>query len=118
MVTRIDAPDPAFGPPTVRLSNGRVVSNPLATVIRFAYPTRGEGQLRAPSLHGLNVRVTRRFQLERVRFDASVDVFNLTNNGADQGFLFTANQTYSPLFGQTTDRQGPRSAQVVFRASF
>src|SRR6266566_7101203 len=40
IVTRIAAPDPAFGPTSVVLSNGRPVSNPLATTIRFAYPTR------------------------------------------------------------------------------
>src|SRR5262249_31312650 len=44
VVTRIPAPDPAFGPPTVTLSNGRVVSNPLATTIRFADATRDDGQ--------------------------------------------------------------------------
>jgi hypothetical protein len=118
VVTRIAAADPAFGPPTVRLSNGRVVSNPLATVIRFAHPTRGDGQFRSGDFHGLNARVSRRFIVQRVTFDASLDVFNLTNNGADLGFLFGANQTYSPLFGQTTDRQTPRSAQLVFRAAF
>jgi hypothetical protein len=118
IVTRIEAPDPAFGPPTVQLSNGRVVSNPLATVIRFAFPTRGEGQLRAPTLHVLNARFSRRFTVQRLNFDASLDIFNLTNNGADLGFLFGANQTYNPLFGQTTDRQAPRSAQLVFRVAF
>ena len=118
IVTRLAGPDPAFGPQTVRLTNGRVVSNPLANVIRFAYPTRGDGQFRAPDLHALNLRVSRRFQFDRVTFDASFDVFNVTNSGADLGFQFTSNQTYSPLFGLTTDRQAPRSAQVVFRAAF
>jgi hypothetical protein len=118
IVTRIDAPDPVFGPPTVRLSNGRIVSNPLATVIRFAFPTRGEGQFRAPDLHTVNARVGRRFTARRVTIDASLDVFNLTNNGADYGFLFGANQTYNPLFGRTTDRQTPRSAQITVRAAF
>ena len=118
VVTRLDAPDPAFGPATVRLSNGRVVSNPLATVIRFAFPTRGEGQFRTPDLHSLNLRVGRRFRMQRLTLDSSLDVFNLTNNGADLGFLFGANQTYNPLYGQTTDRQAPRSAQIVLRAAF
>jgi hypothetical protein len=118
IVTRIAAADPGFGPPTVTLSNGRVVSNPLATVLRFAFTTRGEGQFRAPALHALNLRVGRRFSLRRVTVDASVDIFNATNNGADQGFLFGANQTYNPLFGLTTDRQAPRSAQIVLRAAF
>ena len=118
IVTRVAASDPAFGPPTIQLSNGRVVSNPLSTVIRFAYPTRGEGQMRTPDLHALNVRAGRRFSIRRLTIDASLDVFNVTNHGADLGFEFMANQTYNPLFGKTTDRQLPRSAQIVLRAAF
>src|SRR4051812_30976631 len=113
VVTQIAAPDPAFGPSTVRLSTGRVVSNPLATTIRFAYPTRGEGQQRTPNLHTLNLRIGRRFVLSRVKLDASLDVFNATNHGADLGFEFGGNQTYNPLFGLFVDRQQPRSAQIV-----
>ncbi len=118
IVTRIAAFDPAFGPATVKLSNGRVVSNPLATVIRFAYPTRGQGQLRTPNLHVLNLRAGRRFALRRVKLDASLDVFNVTNHGADLGFEFLSNQTFNPSFGHTADRQLPRSAQIVLRAAF
>ena len=118
IVTRVAAADPAFGPPTVRLANGRVVSNPLATVIRFAYPTRGEGQQRTPNLHALNVRAGYRFTVRRVKVDAGVDVFNVTNHGADLGFEFMSNQTYNPLFGRTVDRQLPRSAQIVLRVAF
>lgn len=118
IVTRTASADPAFGPATVALSNGRVVSNPLATTIRFAYPTRGDGQQRTPALHQLNVRLGRRLTLGRVRFDGSVDFFNVTNHGADQSFPTGANQTFSPLFGTTTDRQLPRSAQIALRASF
>lgn len=44
ILTQIAAADPQFGPPTVTLSNGRIVSNPLATTIRFAFPTRSDGQ--------------------------------------------------------------------------
>lgn len=118
IISRRAAPDPAFGPTTVRLSNGRVVTNPLATILRFAFPTRGEGQLRTPDFHAWNLRAGRRFALGRVKLDASLDVFNLSNNGADLGFESGANQTYNPLFGATTFRQLPRSAQVVLRGSF
>ena len=118
IVSLLPAADPAFGPPTVTLSNGRVVTNPLATRIRFTYPTRGEGQLRTPRLHTLNLRAGRRFVLRRVKLDAGLDIFNVTNHGADLGFEFMANQTYNPLYGQTTDRQSPRSAQIVLRAAF
>ncbi len=118
IVTRIDAADPAFGPPTIRLSNGRVVSNPLATLIRFAHPTRGDGQLRTPAMHNLNIRAGRRFKAHRFTFDASIDVFNVTNNGSDLGFEFGANQLFNPLYGVTVDRQAPRSAQLVLRVAF
>jgi hypothetical protein len=118
IITRVPAPDPAFGPPAVRLSNGRLVSNPLATTLRFAYPTRGEGQLRTPNMHAWNLRAGRRIEIGPAKLDASLDVFNVTNNGADLGFEFLANQTFNPFFGRTTYRQSPRSAQIVVRASF
>lgn len=118
IVTRLAAPDPAFGPTTVTLPNGRVVTNPLATIIRFAYPTRGDGQLTTPLFYALNLRVGRRFAFARVKFDAALDVFNITNNGADLSFQSGANQTYNVLFGTTTFRQLPRSAQVLLRTTF
>ena len=100
------------------LSNGRVVSNPLSTTIRFAYPTRGDNQQTTPDLHQLNVRIGRRFVLGRLKLDGSLDVFNVTNHDADQLFLAGANQTYNPLYGQLTSRQPPRSAQLVLRTMF
>lgn len=118
IVTRLSAPDSAYGPPSLTLSNGRVVSNPLATVIRFAHPTRGEGQLQTPDLHVWNIRAGRRFSWGRTTWDAALDVFNLTNNGADLGFQSGANQTYNPLYRSTMFRQLPRSAQIVLRTTF
>jgi hypothetical protein len=118
IVSRIAAPDPAFGPPTVRLSNGRLVTNPLATTIRFAYPTRGEGQLKTPPLHVANIRLSRTFVLPVVNLDAGLDVFNVTNNGTDHAFNSGGNQTYNPLYGTTRFRQLPRSAQIVLRTTF
>jgi hypothetical protein len=117
-ITRISTADPAFGPATVTLSNGRRVANPLATTFRFAQADRSEGQLRTPALHAWNVRAGRRVSYRRLTLDASLDLFNLTNNGADQQFQSGANQNFNPLFGATTYRQLPRSAQVVLRASF
>jgi hypothetical protein len=118
VVTRLAAADPAFGPSTLTLSNGRVVSNPLATTIRFAHADRGQGQLETRPFHSLSLRVGRRFSLRGVKLDAALDLFNLTNNGADLSFQSGANQQYNPLFGTTTFRQLPRSAQAVVRASF
>lgn len=110
--------DPSFGPTMLTLSNGRRVTNPLSTALRFAYPTRGDGQLRTPHLHAWSVRIGRRFTWSACTIDAAVDIFNLTNSGADAGFEIGGNQTYNPSYGLTTFRQLPRSAQLMIRASF
>jgi hypothetical protein len=118
VVTRIAAPDPAFGPTNLTLSNGRVVSNPLATQIRFAYATRGDNQLETPNFHLFNFRVGRRFAVRGITIDAALDVFNATNHDADLAHESGANQLYNPLYGQTAFRQMPRSAQITLRTSF
>jgi hypothetical protein len=126
IVTRIAAPDPQFGPPIVTLSNGRRVSNPLATTLRFAYQTRGEGQIKAPAILVWNVRVSREFVIRAQRVTAGLDVFNVTNHAGDQQFAAGGNQLYNTtnyaigpdgsFRGQS--RQPPRSAQVSVRMVF
>ena len=115
--TKLDAPDPRFGPPTVTLENGRIVSNPLATLVRFAYPTRAEGQFRLPNLHVWNVRVARTFARRGVRLEAALDVLNVTNRGADQVLQPGANQQFSPFFGRGGAHQFPRAFLVSARLS-
>jgi outer membrane receptor protein involved in Fe transport len=119
ILTRVSAPDAQFGPPTVRLSNGRVVSNPLATLNRFAFPTRGEGQFQLPGLHIVNLRVGRefRFSTDR-RIQIDLDVFNVGNLGRPQGFLGGANQMFSANFGRGGQIQQPVSAQLGVRYWF
>ena len=124
VVTRLAAPDSRFGPPTVTLSNGRVVSNPLATPIRFAHANRGEGQIKAPYLNVVNLRVGRIVNFGKRKLDVSCDVFNLLNAAADQQFFDGGNQLYSSnyaindgvFFGVNT--QPPRQGQVTMRFTF
>ncbi|MPY88996.1 MAG: TonB-dependent receptor plug domain-containing protein [Luteitalea sp.] len=119
IVTRTDAPDPRFGPATVILSNGRVASNPLATTVRFAYPTRGEGQFKSPTVHSWNLRLGREFAVgARRRLEAMVDVFNVTNLAADESSMLGSNQRYSPNYGLFSDRQQPRAVQMSLRVLF
>lgn len=119
VVKRIAAADPQFGPSTVRLSNGRNVSNPLATTIRFAYPTRGEGQLNLPSLQNLNLRIGYELKLAAGRqVHVALDIFNLTNQGAYEQWLSGANQQYSPNYGAGRALQFPRVFQVSARLAF
>ena len=126
IIDRIAAADPRFGPPTVTLSNGRVVQNPLATRDRFVFATRGEGQIKLPVLHIWNIRVGRAFRLTQRRVDVSFDVFNVTNNDAFQEFFIgQSNVRYSPFFIIGPDgnlrgnnRQFARAGQIVVRWSF
>lgn len=124
VVTRIAAPDPRFGPSTVTLSNGRVVSNPLATTIRFAGKDRGDKQIKAPYLNVLNLRVGRNFSLGARKIETSFDVFNVLNADTDQQFFDGGNQLFSSnyavkdgaFFG--VNRQPPRQGQLTVRFTF
>jgi hypothetical protein len=118
ILTRIAAPDPQFGPPTMTLSNGRVVPNPLATQLRFAYPTRADRQFTLGAFHLLNLRVGRGFSVGAQRLELAVDLLNVTNHGADQSFQDGANQLESPTFGKGANRQFPRSAALSARFVF
>ena len=113
------------------LSNGRTVSNPLATTVRFAYASRGERQLQAPTLAQWNARVGRRFGLGNRKFEIALSVLNITNRDALQEFLggdgvnMGSNQIGSPSFAYGPDgefrgqnRQAPRTAQLSMQFPF
>ncbi len=109
-----------FGPSTVVSSTGVRQSNPLATRIRFLYPTRGEGQPRAPDVHIVGIKVGRRFGIGGGRnVELSGEVFNLLNAGRYTEFSRQgANRYYNPQTFQTyTNPQTPRAAtfQIVTR---
>lgn len=118
ILKRLDAPDPRFGSATVTLSNGRVVSNPLATTVRFAYPTRDDGQFQLPALHRWNVRIGRDFRFGDRRLEPAIEVFNLTNHDAFHLVEQGGAQMFSPLFGQGRVRQTPRAAMLSVRFVF
>ena len=65
IVTRLSAPDLRFGPPTITLANGTTQPNPLATTIRFANATRGEGQVLNEPIRILQIRVGKMFKFDR-----------------------------------------------------
>ena len=125
IVRVLPAPDPQFGPATLVLSNGRIVSNPLATTVRFAYPTRGDGQLQAPRLAQWNARIGRRFALGSRRLDIALSVLNITNRAALQEYLTGSNQIGSANFAYASDgtfrgqnRQAARTAQLSLQFEF
>jgi len=118
IVTRLAAPDPVFGPATVTLANGTTQPNPLATTIRFAYPTRGEGQVRNEDERYLQLQLGREFRFGSQQLDATLGIFNVFNSGAQQQWLTGANQMYSPNHLATFSRTSPRQFQMTFTYRF
>ncbi len=110
-----------FGPATVISSTGARQPNPLATRIRFYYPTRGEGQTKAPDVHTLNLKVGRVFALMPSRtLELSANVFNVLNGGDYTEYARTGpNRIYNPASYLTyTNPQTPRALQLEAIARF
>jgi hypothetical protein len=104
-----------FGPPTVVSSTGVRQSNPLATRVRFAFPTRGEGQVTLPPVHSLGLKVGKRFNLGGSRdFLLSGNLLNMLNMGRGTEFARGgANRIYNPrIFLQPGNLQPARSFQI------
>jgi outer membrane receptor protein involved in Fe transport len=125
VVTQVDKPDPAFGPKSVTLSNGRPVSNPLATTIRFVGPTRGDGQIETDPLATLNLRFGKAVRIGGHKLEFAYDVFNGLNADAFQQFKSGGNQVYSKTYGLNADgtmqgqsRQFARAGQLSIRYVF
>jgi hypothetical protein len=118
ITTNLAAPDPQYGPATLVIG-GRTVSNPLATTLRFAYPTRGDGQLWTPWLTTWNLRIGRTFPIhEFSSVEVALDTFNLINRGAAQQFVTGGNQINSGNYDQMQNVQPPRAAQISGRWRF
>ncbi len=118
IINQLASTDPSirvFGPSTVTSSTGVRQSNPLATRIRFYYPTRGEGQVKAPDVHAVNVKLGRRFGLGAGRhLEVSANVFNVLNGGDYTEYARTGpNRIYNPATYLTyTNPQTPRALQL------
>lgn len=100
--------DPTFGPANITLVNGNKVSNPLATAIRFAYPTRGESQIQNDTVRTLQLKIGRRFKLGRQEVELAGNIFNVLNWGSFQQYADGVNQTYSPNYLRKFSEQPPR----------
>lgn len=113
IVYRIAAAEPVYGPSTFRLPTGSTVSNPLATTIRFRYPTRGEGQIANESVKALQFKLGRRFHLGPHEIELAGNFFNVVNNGDFQQYASGANQEYSVNYLGKFNRQPPRAFQIT-----
>ncbi len=104
-----------YGPTTFRSPGGLTRSNPLSTRSRYLYDTRGEGQVRAPGIHTVGLKVGKKIALGGARnLEVSANVLNLLNGGDFTQFSYnSAYQAWSPNFLQMRNRQPARQFQVT-----
>jgi hypothetical protein len=117
LLTRLTSSDPSvtmYGPAQIKLADGKSTPNPLATTIRFANATRGEGQVANDTTRAWQVKIGRRFQVGRQQFEASVNIFNVLNAGYFQQYASGANRQYAPAdYLRKFNRQPPRAVQIT-----
>jgi len=118
LLRQLPANDPElarFGPASFVLPNGSRQPNPLATRNRFVYGTRGEGQILAPAVKTLGLKVGKIVRLGGSReFELSGTIFNILNAGYFHQYTYsTAYATWSSNFLQMRSRQNPRALQLT-----
>jgi hypothetical protein len=116
---RLSAPDPRFGPARIRLANGTTQPNPLATAIRFANRTRGEGQVPNAIVMPLGLKIAREFTFSaRKKLEFGANILNVFNQAEFYQFAGGANQRYSPNFMTFRSQQPARAAQMLIKYKF
>ncbi len=120
---RLPANDPSiavFGPARFTLPNGSTQSNPLATRNRYIYGNRGEGQIQAPAIHTVGLKIGKRVKLGGSReVEVAGNIFNLLNGGDFTQFSYnSAYQTWSSLFLEMRNRQQARAFQLTVVGRF
>jgi hypothetical protein len=122
LIDRLPRNDPEviqYGPPRIRLENGTTQPNPLATVFRFVGSDRGDGQVLAPAIKALGVKVGKRFGFGESReLEVAANIFNVFNGGNHHQYVYSCSHcVFSPNFLQLRNLQLARSLQLtaVFR---
>jgi hypothetical protein len=114
MFTRLSAADSRFGPARVTLANGTTQPNPLATTIRFAFATRGDGQVLNEAVKAMQLKIGKEFRLGRSnRVTASLNIYNLLNSGSNTQYATGANLLYSPYYLSAYNRLPARAFQLM-----
>jgi Carboxypeptidase regulatory-like domain/TonB dependent receptor len=116
---REGAPDPRFGPARITLANGTTQPNPLATAIRFAYPTRGEGQVPNPMMMPLGLKIAREFVFANgQKLELGSNILNVFNQAEFYQFGSGANQRFSPNYLTYRSQQPARAFQMLIKYKF
>jgi hypothetical protein len=117
IVDVLPAADPTFGPASVVSSTGVVQNNPLSTKMRFVFPTRGDGQVLAPPVKTLGVKIGKKLDLGGSRSaEIAANIFNATNAGNYTQYNYNgANEVFNTAnYLQFRNQQPARALQGTF----
>jgi len=119
---RLPSGDPQitqFGPSRFTLADGSTQANPLATRARYVYGDRGEGQIQAPAIKTLGLKLGKIFKFGGREIEFGGSIFNVLNAGGFNQFSYnSAYQTWSTNFLQMRNRQPARALQVSLIGRF
>ncbi len=106
----------AFGPATFRLANGTTARNPLSTRERFVFSTRGDGQVQAPAVQTVGLKVGKKVPLGGTReVEVAANLFNLLNAGNYTQYNYNgASEVFNPNYLQFRNQQAARALQATF----
>src|SRR5262245_19366437 len=118
VVTQLPEGDPqlaAFGPGIVTSSTGVRQSNPLSTRMRFAYATRGDGQVMAPAQKTLGLKIGKKVNLTQGHsVELAANIFNLLNAGDYTQYDYNgANAQLNSSYLGMRNQQPARALQVT-----
>jgi len=117
IVDVLPAADPTFGPASVISSTGVVQNNPLSTKMRFVFPTRGDGQVLAPPVRTLGLKIGKKLDLGGSRSaEIAANIFNVTNAGDYTQYNYNgANEVFNTAnYLQFRNQQPARALQGTF----
>lgn len=103
-------------PPTITLSNGRVVNDPLFNPTRLVAPPSEEVGRKVGGTHLFNLLLQKSFRIRTHQFRVTGMAYNLPNSAARLRYASTniANPNYNVLSGA----QRPRAGQLSFGWEF
>ena len=102
-----------YGPARITLANGTTQPNPLATRNRYVYSDRGEGQVQAPAITTVGLKVGKVFKVDRYSFEVAGNIFNVLNAGDYTQYNYSsAYQSWSSNFLLMGNQQPARAFQL------
>jgi hypothetical protein len=119
---QLSATDPdvlKYGPATFTLANGSTTPNPLATRNRYVFSNRGEGQVKAPTINTVGLKIGKVLKYQRYQVEVAGNLYNLLNGGDYTQYSYnSAYQSWSSNFLLMVNQQPARAFQLTIVGRF